>query len=406
VRRRHAPGNADTFSRLATPPLLATIRALARIRPMTSAPNRQAILAPVRSIVVKLGTQLLSDKDQKLDAKFVSTVATQVAALHKRGITVTIVSSGAIGAGLRELNLPKRPTDLGKLQAVAAVGQRRLMDVWADAFEPFKMPVAQLLLTREDIDDRTRFLNVRNTIIAAHELGAVPIINENDTISTDEIIKITFGDNDILAAMVTTALRADLLVLLSVVDGVLDEHGKPLRSVENLDGAAAHIRPEKSALGKGGMSSKLNAAKLVLGCGEAMIVADGRMENVLPRLLDGEELGTLFASRARRRSGRDRWIGAARTVGTIVIDDGAVKALVERNKSLLPAGILKLEGDFSRGDVVAIANSSGAIVARGLTNYSSQDVKQIQGKKTADVRALLKEAAYDEVVHRDNLVVG
>jgi glutamate 5-kinase len=375
--------------------------------PMTTfTPARQSILAPVRSVVVKLGTQLLSDKDQTLDAHFVSTIARQIAALRERNITVTIVSSGAVGAGLRELNLSKRPTDLGKLQAVAAVGQRRLMDVWADAFEPFKIPVAQLLLTREDIDDRTRFLNVRNTIIAAHELGAVPIINENDSISTDEIVKITFGDNDMLAALVTTALRADLLVLLTVVDGVLDESGRPLRSVENLDGAASHIRAEKTPLGKGGMSSKLHAAKLVLGCGEAMIVADGRMDNILPRLLSGEELGTLFASKSRRRSGRDRWIGAARPVGTIVIDDGAVKALVEKNRSLLPAGIVKVEGEFARGDVIAIAGSSGSIIARGLTNYSSADVKQIQGKKTAEVRALLKEAAYDEVVHRDNLVVG
>src|SRR5262249_21333599 len=163
----------------------------------------------------------------------VSRIAGQVAALKQNGITVTIVSSGAIGAGMRILNLSKRPTDLAKLQAVAAVGQRRLMDVWADAFEPFKMPVAQVLLTREDIDNRTRFLNVRNTIHAAHELGAVPILNENDAISTDELIKITFGDNDILAANVATALRADLLVLLTVVDGILDAEGKSVRMLEN-----------------------------------------------------------------------------------------------------------------------------------------------------------------------------
>ncbi|HEY7087038.1 MAG TPA: glutamate 5-kinase [Tepidisphaeraceae bacterium] len=373
---------------------------------MNPTPSRQSFVSSVRSVVLKLGTQLLSDKDQKLDAGFVSTIAAQVSALKQKGITVTIVSSGAIGAGLRVLNLPKRPTDLSKLQAVAAVGQRRLMDVWADAFEPFKLPVAQLLLTREDIDDRTRFLNVRNTIHAAHELGAVPIINENDTISTDELIQISFGDNDILAALVATALRADLLVLLSVVDGVQDGSGKPLRLVENVEEALGHVRGDKSPLGKGGMSSKFQAAKMVLGCGEAMVVGDGRMENVLPRMLGGEEIGTLFAPASRRRSGKDRWIGAARPVGTIVIDDGAVKALVERNKSLLPAGIVKVDGEFAHGDVIAIANSSGKVIARGLTNYSSEDVKQIQGKKTSDVRALLKEAAYDEVVHRDNLVVG
>jgi glutamate 5-kinase len=371
--------------------------------------SRQSLLAPVRSVVVKLGTQLLSDKDLKLDVDFLSTIAKQVAALRDNGITVTIVSSGAIGAGLRILKLDKRPTDLAKLQAVAAVGQRRLMDVWADAFEPYKMPVAQLLLTREDIDHRTRFLNLRNTIAAVHELGGVPIINENDTISTDELIRISFGDNDILAALVCTALRADLLVLLTVVDGVLDANHKPVRLIENLDDAQQLVRSEKSQLGKGGMSSKLAAAKMVLGCGEAMMVADGRMENVLPRLLAGEEIGSLFTSgsseQQRRRAGKDRWIGAARAVGTITIDDGAAKALTEKNKSLLPAGIVKVTGQFLRGDVVDIVDPTGRTIARGLSNYSAEDVNQIRGKKTAQVRELMKERAYDEVVHRDNLVV-
>lgn len=368
--------------------------------------SRSTILGSVRSVVVKLGTQLLSTRELKLDEKFISGVAGQIAQLREKGIAVTVVSSGAVGAGLGILGLSKRPTDLAKLQAVAAVGQRRLMDVWANAFEPFKLPVAQILLTREDIDNRSRFLNVRNTIHAAHELGAVPIINENDTISTDEIIKITFGDNDILAANVATALRADLLILLTVVDGILDASHQPVRFVENVEAVQQLIRAEKSQLGKGGMNSKLAAAKMVLDCGEAMIVADGRMENVIPRLLAGEELGSLFAASARRRKGKDRWIGAARPVGTILIDDGAVKALVEKNRSLLPAGIIKIEGSFSRGDVVGIADSTGKLIARGLTNYDSTDIEQIKGKKTADVRTLLAERAYDEVVHRDNLVVG
>lgn len=369
--------------------------------------NRQPILSNVHHVVVKLGTQLLSDKQLKLDAGFVSRIASQVAELRERGITVTIVSSGAIGAGMGILNLAKRPTDLAKLQAVAAVGQRRLMDVWAAAFEPFRLPVAQLLLTRQDIDHRSRFLNVRNTIAAAHELGAIPIINENDTISTDELIKITFGDNDILAANVATALRAELLVLLSVVDGILDADGKPVRFLESIDDAQKLVRAEKSALGKGGMNSKLNAAKMMLDCGEALAVADGRMENVLTRLLGGEEIGTLFSlTNGRRRSGKDRWIGAARPVGTIIVDEGAVKALVEKNKSLLAAGITKVEGLFLRGDVVAITSPSGATIARGLTNYSADDIKIIQGKKTAEVRELMQDRAYDEVVHRDNLVVG
>src|SRR5678815_1537241 len=204
-------------------------------------PTRQQYLSGVRMAVVKLGTQLLSDGEGRLDTAFIGRMAAQVAELQKRGVRAPIVSSGAIGAGLRELNLPKRPTDLAKLQAVAAVGQRRLMDVWAAAFSTHAMPVAQILLTREDVDDRTRFLNVRNTIHAAHDFGAVPVINENDTISTDELVKISFGDNDILAALVAHALRADLLVLLTVVDGILDAGGNSVRLVESLDEAAALV---------------------------------------------------------------------------------------------------------------------------------------------------------------------
>jgi glutamate 5-kinase len=368
--------------------------------------SRIESLAGVGSVVVKLGSQLLTGKDGRLDGGFIAAIAQQVAALRARKIAVTIVSSGAIAAGLAELNLPKRPKDLASLQAVAAVGQRRLMDTWADAFEPFAMPVAQLLLTREDVDNRTRFLNVRNTIHAAHALGAVPIINENDTISTDEIVRISFGDNDILASHVASALRANLLVLLSVVDGVLDEAGAPVRWVQSVSEAQQLVRIEKSPLGKGGMSSKLEAARTMTDAGEAMIVADGRMLNILMRLLDGEELGTLFAPATRKRSGRSRWIGAARPAGTIVIDDGAARALMEKNRSLLPAGITRAEGDFERGDVVAIVGPDGRPVGRGLSNYSVQDVLRIAGKKTAEVRSLLAEAAYDEVVHRDNLVVG
>ncbi len=368
-------------------------------------PTRKQHLAAVKTVVIKLGTQLLSDKDGRLDAGYVGEVARQVAELRERRIGVTIVSSGAVGAGLRELNLAKRPTDLAKLQAVAAVGQRRLMDVWADAFEPFKLPVAQILLTREDIDDRTRFLNVRNTIHAAHELGAIPIVNENDTISTDEIVKITFGDNDILASLVASALRADLLVLLTVVNGVLDASGNTVSLVENVDQARELVRTEKSALGKGGMNSKLDAAKTVTDAGEALIVANGRDENVLPRLLAGDALGTLFVPSPKKRSSRSRWIGAARPAGSIVVDDGAEAALTQRNRSLLAAGITKITGVFVPGDVVSIVNGTGKEIARGLSNYASDDARKICGKKTAEVHALLGDASYDEVVHRDNLVI-
>ena len=372
----------------------------------TTCETRLKHLAGVRSVVIKLGTQLLSDSSGRLDVDFISKIATQVAGLWARGVRVSIVSSGAIGAGLRELNLSKRPTDLAKLQATAAVGQRRLMDVWAGAFAAHAMPVGQILLTREDIDQRQRFLNLRNTIGALHEMGAVPIINENDTVSTDEIVKITFGDNDLLAAGVTHALHADLLVLLSVVDGVLDEAGNSVRLVENLDEAQQLVRTEKSQLGKGGMNSKFAAARQVTEAGCALVVANGREESVLTNLLAGQEVGTMFLPALRKRSSWARWIGSVRPEGTIIVDDGAARAVSEKNRSLLPAGVVKVEGTFEPGAVVAVAREDGHVVARGLTNYSSADVLRIAGRKTADVRGLLGDAAYDEVVHRDNLIAG
>jgi glutamate 5-kinase len=367
---------------------------------------REQYLQSVRSVVAKLGTQLLSDHQGRLDSALVATIAHQVAELREKGIRVTIVSSGAIGCGLGELGLSSRPTDLAKLQAVAAVGQRRLMDVWAAAFAPHKLPVAQLPITREDIDDRTRFLNLRNTILAAHDMNCIPIVNENDSVSTAELVQISFGDNDILAALLSHALRADLLVLLSVVDGVLGKDNESVRLVKSAEDIRDLIREEKSPLGRGGMGSKLLAAKTVNDAGDAMIVADGRMERILPRLLAGEELGTLFAAEAaKKRSSRSRWIGAVRPAGTVFVDDGARKALAENNKSLLPAGIVKIQGDFVRGDVIGIAGPDGKLIARGLSNYGAGQLELIRGKKTREVRELLEEAAYDEVVHRDNLVL-
>jgi glutamate 5-kinase len=362
-------------------------------------------LGKIRNVVVKLGTQLLSDGEGRLDAAFVGTIATQIAELRAGGVQTTIVSSGATGCGVRELGLGERPTDLAKLQAVAAVGQRRLMDVWADAFEPYRLPVAQLLLTREDIDERARYLNVRNTISAVHELNAVPIINENDTISTAELAKISFGDNDILAAVVAHALRADLLVLLSVVDGLLGADDKPVRLVTRMDEGRGLVREEKTPLGKGGMDSKLQAAQMMTDAGDAMIIADGRMERILPRLISGEELGTLFVAGAKKRSARSRWIGAARPAGTMIVDAGARRALAEQNRSLLPAGVVRTEGSFAHGDVVAVQSEDGKLIARGLSNYSSSEMDQIRGKKTSQVRQILGEAAYDEAIHRDNLVL-
>ena len=369
--------------------------------------DRVALFAPVRTLVVKLGTQVLSDADHKLDPAFLASIAGQVAGLHARGVRVTIVSSGAAAAGRTELGLSKRPSDLGQLQAVAAVGQRRLMDAWATAFQTFGLKVAQVLVTREDIDDRARFLNLRNTVAACQAYDAIPILNENDTISTDELVRITFGDNDILAALVTQALRADALILLSVVNGVLDAQRQTVPAFESIEAARAYLQPMRSSLGRGGMNSKLEAARIVTGAGELLAIAHGREPAVLTRILAGEAVGTLFLpAAAGRRAGKSRWIGSARGKGAILLDSGAARAVARQNRSLLPAGVVGVRGTFARGDVVDLIDAAtSALLARGLSNYASDEVDQIRGMKTVDVRARVATTAYDEVVHRDNLVV-
>lgn len=369
--------------------------------------DRVELMSGVRTLVVKLGSQVLTDAAGRLDGEFLASIAQQVAALHARGVRTAIVSSGAVAAGRSELGLAKRPSDLGQLQAVAAVGQRRLMDAWAAAFAPLGLKVAQVLLTRDDIDNRSRFLNLRNTVAACHTMNVVPILNENDTISTDELVRISFGDNDILAALVAQSLRADALVLLSVVNGVLDADKRTVPAFASIDAAQQYLQPVKSTLGRGGMNSKLEAARIVTGAGELLFVAHGREPNVLGRIVAGEPVGTIFTPKGGgRRGGRGRWIGSARSRGTIVVDAGAARAVASQNRSLLPAGVARVSGTFARGDVVDIADASGTILARGLSNYDSDEIAQIKGLKTAEVRArLVDRGAYDEVVHRDNLVV-
>jgi glutamate 5-kinase len=366
-------------------------------------PDRRQLLTRAKSVVVKIGTNALSDPSGQLDHKLIAHLAEQVATLHARGVRTTMVSSGAIGAGITELGLPGRPKDLPMLQAAASVGQSLLMNFFAQAFKAHNIHVGQILITRGDFEDRGRYLNLRNCIHALHRSKAVPIINENDTVSVAEI---RFGDNDLIAAQVTNLLRAEVLILLSVVDGLLDAEGKTISLVEDVDDSSTHVQDQKSSRGTGGMGSKLIAAGTVKTAGEPVLIANGKSPNVITDLLDGKPLGTLIVPNARRLSSRSRWIGlTAKTKGSITIDDGAVRAL-HQNKSLLASGIVASTGDFSHGDPVAILDPHGKIIARGLTNYSQPDVEKIRGHRSSHFASLLHtDSYYDEVIHRDDLVV-
>jgi len=364
---------------------------------------RNDVVRNARRIVVKVGTAALTDDRGRLNVQIVGDLARQVAEVSGEGVGVTLVCSGAVGAGMAELDLTDRPKTLPVLQATAAVGQGQLMRHFHEAFARFDITVAQILVTRGDFENRTRYLNIRNTIAALGDLKAVAIINENDTVAVDEL---RFGDNDLIAAHVTNMLRAELLVLLTVVDGVM-KGSKVLDVIEDAETGAAQLPTGAlSRLGSGGMGSKLEAAHMVTSAGEVAIVANARTENILPRLLAAEKLGTLCVPAPNKVSSRRRWIGqAARATGRIVIDDGAADALRTKGRSLLPSGVTATVGNFDKGDTVVIVDRRGRKVARGLSNYSAEQVEKIKGLKTARIAEALGDKPYDEVVHRNNMMM-
>jgi glutamate 5-kinase len=369
-----------------------------------SHPERQALMSRVRSVVVKLGTNVLADERGLLDPAQIARLVDQVAALERQGLRVSIVSSGAIAAGMGDLGLENRPEALPQLQACASVGQAKLMMMFDLALKAHGRHAAQILLVRDDMEDRTRYLNIRNCIAALQQYGSVPIINENDTVSVDEI---RFGENDILAAMVTNLLRADLLVLLTTVEGVFRDKSRQDRFdvVRDMGDVMAAADETRSALGSGGMPTKLQAAAKVVAAGEMAAIANGRRPNVLVDLLAGQAVGTLFLPQTEKMAARQRWIGlTSRPRGRILIDAGAARA-VRARKSLLASGITAVEGTFAAGDVVAVVDPEDRAIAQGLTNYSSQDIDKIKGRRTSQFAAILGERTYDEVAHADNLVL-
>jgi len=372
---------------------------------------RQEIAALAATMVVKVGTRVLTRADGQLDEDQIQQLVNQVHHVMETGRKVVLVSSGAVGAGMGRLGLKARPTDTARLQAVAAVGQSVLVEAYERSLHRHGRHAAQVLLTAEDLEHRARYLNARNTLVTLLELGAVPIINENDTVAVDELHN-TFGDNDRLAAIVTNLLRAPLLVLLSDIDGLFDgdprlPESRLIPTVNRLDDSILGLVHDRlGGLSKGGMAGKLEAARLATAGGENVIIASGRNPDILRRIIAGESVGTLFLAQDRRVASRKRWIGlTVKPRGWLVLDAGAHAAVVHKGRSLLAAGVIEVEGGFQKGDVVGLRGPDGTECARGLTNYDAESVRRIKGRKTAQIAELLGGCPYDEVIHRDNMVI-
>jgi len=372
---------------------------------------RRQILSKVKKVVVKIGTGVLTTDDGYVDREQIRNLAGQVVELKKMGYDVVVVSSGAIGSGMGELGIEKRPSTLPELQAVAAIGQSKLIGTYNECFKLHGYHAAQILLTREDFEDRQRYLNTCNTIHTLFQMNAIPVVNENDTISVDEI---KFGDNDALSALVTNLLNADLLIILSSVDGLYDRcptakgKAKVIPIVENISHEIKQLAfDSKTARGVGGMQTKLESASVVTNAGEAVIIANGRTDHVLKKILQCENVGTLFLPKEEKLTSRKRWIGyTIKPKGKIYVDDGAMHALAEKGKSLLASGIVSVEGSFSKGDIVSVCKKEDrTIFARGLTNYSSEEIEKIKGCSTSHIAKVLGYKLYDEVIHRDNMVI-
>lgn len=373
-------------------------------------PVRQEVIALAHTVVVKVGTNVITGEDGRLDPDRVQALADQLQRIRAAGRKVALVSSGAIGAGVGRLGLGKRPTDLRHLQGCAAIGQSFLMRAYQECFDRHGAHTAQILLTAGDFDSRSRYLNVRNTILTLFEWDVLPIINENDTVSVAEI---RFGDNDHLAAMVTNLLRAPLLVLLTNVDGLFagdprsDAAAAKLDTVPTIDAQILSMAgSSKSALGTGGMPSKLRAARLATTAGESVIIANGATPGILDAIFAADPVGTLFLPHGTSLPAWKRWLGfTARPKGRLTLDAGATAAVRDKGRSLLPIGVVDVNGEFNKGDVVSLYDAAGVEVARGLTNYSSADARRVLGMRTEQIAELFGTLPYEEIVHRDNLVV-
>ena len=371
--------------------------------------NRSEISA-ARRWVLKVGSALLTDDGRGLDRGMITALAQQIAALRGAGNEVVLVSSGAVAAGVVRLGWQSRPTALHELQAAAAVGQSELVQSYEDAFKTHGLTTAQVLLGHDDVSARDRYLNARGTLNTLLQLGVLPIVNENDTVVTDEI---RFGDNDTLAALVANLVDADALVLLTDQDGLFDANPREnpnatlIATADVGDSALDAAAGEGGVRGRGGMVTKLRAARLAARSGTETVIAGGRHTNVLAAIADGDNIGTWLRTGRQPQTARKQWLaGLLQVQGHIELDAGAVKVLRESGRSLLPVGVVNVKGNFSRGDLVSLTDSKGNEVARGLVNYPADEARRIAGRASGDIEPLLGYGGDPEMIHRDNLVLA
>lgn len=365
--------------------------------------ERKKILNNCKKLVIKVGTRLLTD------AHRIPVLISGISKLREKGYKVILVSSGAVGIGMKELGIQKRPSRLAEVQALAAIGQNKLMSIYDEQCCRHDFKSAQLLLTADDLHSRERHLNVLNCINSLLEKNILPIVNENDSVSVDEL---KFGDNDGLAALLATMTRSELTIILTTESGLREKEngvlGKRISTVENI---TAKMR--KSAEGTddaefsiGGMASKLNAARMVNLAGEYLWIADGREEDIIDRILNGDDVGTLFLPKAGKMQARERWLHFfAKSKGHLTVDDGAANAICHKGGSLLPAGVKAVSGKFKRGDSVEIIDPNGMIIARGLSNFDCTDALKIAGKHSNEIFKILQRDSDEVIVHRNNLTL-
>ncbi len=372
--------------------------------------DRKTLLSQVKRVVIKIGSSVLTNEYGELSEGVFDEIAGEVSRIKSKGIEPIVVSSGAIAAGMKKLKIGEKPRDISMKQAIAACGQSALMWYYEKAFLPFGEKVAQILLTHDTLSVRKRFLNARKTLFTLLGMGVIPIVNENDTVAVEEIM---LGDNDNLAALVTSLVGADLLVLLTDIDGLYNKNPRNHRDAElitlidEIDERIEEIAGE--TLGRtttGGMRTKIEASKTAAAFGVPTIIANGKKPTTLSKIFSGKEVGTLFLPAKEKLKGRKHWIAfTLKPSGEIRIDDGAKRAISSSGKSLLPAGIKDVSGEFEVGELVRCVDEGGKEVARGLSSYSSDEIRKIAGAKTSEIEKILGYKYSDEVIHRDDLVV-